>query len=146
MSGKVTIHIEQAFCNKPAEVKDSRAGKPIANFTLMTSTDKKNAEGKYDRGPTTFWNCVAFGSQAQKAGELLTGKVRGVDVIGVWTSEEYQDKVYNKVLIFEKGGTLELHEAEPSAHEKSKANGYQPEQIVREPEASDGEDDADIPF
>ena len=143
MSGKVTIHIEQAFCNKPAEVKDSRAGKPIANFTLMTLSDKKNSEGKYDRGPTTFWNCVAFGDKARIAGELLTGKVGGVDVVGVWTAEEYQGKVYNKVLIFEKGGTLELHEAEPSAHEKSKANGYQPEQIVREPE---GDDENECPF
>lgn len=143
MSGKVTVHIERAFCNKPAEVQDSKAGKPIANFTLMTSSDKKNSEGKYDRGPTTFWNCVAFGDKARIAGEILTGKVRDVDVVGVWTSEEYQGKVYNKVLIFEKGGTLKLHEAEPSAHEKSKMNGYQPEQIVREP---DGDDDADIPF
>ena len=146
MSGRVTIHIEQAFCNKPAEVKDSRNGKPIANFTLMTSSDKKNSEGKYDRGPTTFWNCVAFGSQAQLAGELLQPQTRGVDVVGVWTSEEYQGKVYNKVLIFERGGTLKLHDAkpaEPSAHEKSKANGYQPEQIVREPE---GDDENECPF
>jgi single-stranded DNA-binding protein len=140
MSGNVTIHIEKAFCNKPAEVKDSKAGKPIANFTLMTSTDKKNAEGKYDRGPTTFWNCVAFGSQAIKAGELLTGKVGGVDVVGVWVSEEYQEKVYNKVLIFEQGGTLALHDGQ-TANGTAKANGFAPEPVVVE-----ASDDADIPF
>jgi single-stranded DNA-binding protein len=138
MSGKATIHIENAYCHKPAELKDSQSGKPIAIFTLMTSTDKRNATGGFDRGPTTFWNCVAFGSMAQKAGEILTGGVRGVDAVGVWTADEYQGKIYNKVLIFEQGGTLKLHDGQ-TQHGRDKANGY-----VKEPES--GEDDADIPF
>jgi single-stranded DNA-binding protein len=139
MSGKATIHIENAYCHKPAELKDSQSGKPIAIFTLMTSTDKRNATGGFDRGPTTFWNCVAFGSMAQKAGEILTGGVRGVDAVGVWTADEYQGKIYNKVLIFEQGGSLSLHGSQrATGHEKAKANGYMPE--PEEPE------DADIPF
>ena len=66
-----------------------------------------------------------------------------------YTNRDGEKKTARKVTIWDKGGTLKLHEKqdkpyEPSEHERVKMNGYQPEQIVREPE---GEDDADTcPF
>ena len=150
MSGRITIHGEGCFVNKPAEVKETSTGKLYARFTALSSTDKK-VDGKYEHGPTEFWNITAWGDHAHYAEQNLAEGKASIDFVGVFTVEEWvnkdgEKKTIRKVNVWDKGGTLKLHDAkpaEPSAHERSKANGYQPEQIVREPE---GEDDADIPF
>ena len=151
MSGRITVHGEGCYVNKPAEVKETSTGKLYARFTALSSTDKKLPNGQYEHGPTKYWNITAWGDHAHYAEQNLSEGKASIDFVGVFTVEEYtnrdgEKKTIRKVTIWDKGGTLKLHDskpAEPSAHEKSKANGYQPEQIVREPE---GEDDADIPF
>lgn len=155
MSGSITIHGEGCYVNKPAEIKETSTGKLYARFTALSSTDKK-VDGKYEHGPTEFWNITAWGDHARWAEENLSGGKASIDFVGVfsveeWTNRDGEKKTIRKVNVWDKGGSLSLHSkdakpAEPSAHEKSKMNGYQPEQIVREPEASEGEDDADIPF
>ena len=150
MSGSITIHGEGCYVNKPAEIKETSTGKLYARFTALSSTDKK-VDGKYEHGPTEFWNITAWGDHAHYAEQNLAEGKASIDFVGVFTVEEWvnkdgEKKTIRKVNVWDKGGTLKLHDAkpaEPSAHERSKANGYQPEQIVREPE---GEDDADIPF
>jgi len=155
MSGRITVHGEGCFVNKPAEVKETSTGKLYARFTALSSTDKKLPNGQYEHGPTEYWNITAWGDHAHYAEQNLAEGKASIDFVGVFTVEEYtnrdgEKKTARKVTIWDKGGTLKLHDskpAEPSAHEKSKANGYQPEQIVREPEASEGDDDADMcPF
>jgi len=151
MSGRITIHGENCYVNKPAEIKETSTGKLMARFTAMSSTDKKGPDGKYEKGPTEFWNITAWGDKALYAQEYLYEGRASIDFVGVFTVEEYtnrdgEKKTARKVTIWDKGGTLKLHDskpAEPSAHEKSKMNGYQPEQIVREPE---GDDENECPF
>lgn len=156
MSGRITIHGEGCFVNKPAEVKETSTGKLYARFTALSSTDKKLPNGQYEHGPTEYWNITAWGDHAHYAEQNLAEGKASIDFVGVFSVEEYtnrdgEKKTARKVMIWDKGGTLKLHEKqdkpyEPSQHERIKMNGYQPEQIVREPEASEGEDDADIPF
>jgi single-stranded DNA-binding protein len=156
MSGRITVHGEGCYVNKPAEVKETSTGKLYARFTALSSTDKKLPNGQYEHGPTNFKNIEAWGDHARYAEQNLSEGKASIDFVGVevveeWVNKDGGKKTITKVKIWDKGGTLKLHEkqskpSEPSAHEKSKANGYQPEQIVREPEASEGEDDADIPF
>ena len=151
MSGRITVHGEGCFVNKPCEVKETSTGKLYARFTALSSTDKKLGNGQYEHGPTEYWNITAWGDHAHYAEQNLAEGKASIDFVGVFTVEEWvnkdgEKKTIRKVNVWDKGGTLRLHDAkpaEPSAHERSKANGYQPEQIVREP---DGEDDADIPF
>ena len=133
MSGKVKVSIEGAYCHKAAEEVATKSGKAMARFSLATSDDRK-VDGRWERGPAKWWNCIAFGENAEKAKQVLTGGVRGVSVEGRLTVEEYGGRTYEKVIVEH----IDVSES-PSGHEKAKANGY-----VKEPES--GEDDADIPF
>ena len=137
MSGKVLVNIEGAYSHKPAEEITTKSGKLMAKFSVSTSDDKKIGD-KWERGPSKWWNCIAFDTNAKKALELLTGGVRGVCVEGRLTVEEYNGGNYEKVIV-DHLSVAGSKPAEPSAHEKSKANGYAPEPAV-------AEDDADIPF
>lgn len=148
MSGKVTVHGEGCYVNKAPEVRYTPNNKKLASFTAMASNDKKNAEGKYDRGPTNFINIVAWGSHADYVEQHFPEGKSSIDFVGVEIAEEYiskkdgEKKNVKKVMIWEKGGSLSLHDGQ-TAHGDAKRNGYAPEAIVKEPE---GEEDADIPF
>ena len=135
MSGKVTVKIENAYCHKQAEPVATKTGKAMARFSVSTSDDKK-IDGRWERGPSKWWNCVAFDANAEKAISLLTGSVRGVTVEGRLSLEEYEGKVYEKIIVDHL--EVAVPQGTPSKHEASKVNGYAPE-----PQA---EEEADIPF
>lgn len=142
MSGKITVHGEGCYVNKPAEVKETSTGKLMARFTAMSSTDKK-VDGKYEKGPTEFWNITAWGDHAFWASTHLNEGKASIDFVGVFTVEEWvnkdgEKKTIRKVNIWDKGGSLSLHDGQ-TAHGVAKANGYAPEPAV-------ADDDADIPF
>lgn len=154
MSGKITVHGEGCYVNKPAEIKETSTGKLMARFTAMSSTDKKGPDGKYEKGPTEFWNITAWGDHARYAEEYLAEGKTSIDFVGVFSVEEYtgrdgDKRTARKVTIWDKGGTLKLHDGQ-TAHGTAKANGYAPEppddglhsQVMQ----ASGEDDADIPF
>lgn len=137
MSGKVTVKIENAYCHKQAEPVATKTGKAMTKFSVSTSDDRKGPDGRWERGPSKWWNCVAFDANAEKAISLLTGSVRGVTVEGRLALEEYGGKVYEKVIVDHL--EVAVPQGTPSKHEASKVNGYAPE-----PQA---EEEADIcPF
>lgn len=150
MSGTITTHGEGCYVNLAPEVRYTRNNKKVASFTAMSSMDKKNAEGKYDRGPTNFTSVEAWGHHADYVEQHFPEGKASIDFVGVEVVEEYiskkdgEKKTIKKVKIWEKGGSLSLHDGQTS-HGTAKSNGYAPEPIVKEPEGTD--DDADLcPF
>ena len=153
MSGSITIHGEGCYVNKPAEIKETNTGKLYARFTALSSTDKRLGDGRYEHGPTEFWNITAWGDHAHYAEQNLAEGKASIDFVGVFTVEEWvnrdgEKKTIRKVNVWDKGGSLSLHSKdapakEPSAHERSKMNGYQPEPAYQTP-AED--EDSGCPF
>ncbi len=123
MSGKAMVKIEGAYAHKSAEEVVTKSGKSMAKFAVTTSDDKKVGD-KWERGVAKWWNCIAFDTNAQKALDILTGAVRGVNVEGRLTVEDYNGKTYEKVIV----DHISLADGQ-TAHGQAKANGYAPEPV-----------------
>src|SRR6202023_263055 len=79
MSTQVTL---RGNLTRDPEVRYSAAGKPVVNFTVVTSRRFKNPQtDQWEDKDVTFWNCVAFGQLAENAAESLE-KGTGVIVQG----------------------------------------------------------------
>jgi single-strand DNA-binding protein len=74
------------------ELRFSKAGTPVATFTVVTSRRVKDQKtGEWSDADTSFWNCVAFGDLADHVAESAE-KGTGVIVIGAAAQEEWTSK------------------------------------------------------
>lgn len=69
------------------DVKQTKSGAPVCNFTLAVDRDYKNG----DERVTDWIDCVCFSGTADFAGKYLT-KGRNVVVVGSLQSDKWQDK------------------------------------------------------
>jgi single-strand DNA-binding protein len=87
MSTQVTL---RGNLTRDPEVRYSAAGKPVVNFTVITSRRFKNPQtDQWEDKDVTFWNCVAFGQLAENAAESLE-RGTGVIVQGNAAQEEWE--------------------------------------------------------
>jgi single-strand DNA-binding protein len=74
------------------ELRFSKAGTPVATFTVVTSRRVKDQKtNEWSDADTSFWNCVAFGDLADHVAESAE-KGTGVIVIGAAAQEEWTSK------------------------------------------------------
>jgi single-strand DNA-binding protein len=89
MSTPVTL---RGNLTRDPELRFSKAGTPVATFTVVTSRRVKDQKtGEWSDADTSFWNCVAFGVLADHvAGSAEKGT--GVIVTGNAAQEEWETK------------------------------------------------------
>ena len=72
------------------DLRSSASGMAVCNFSVAVTERKKDGNEWVD-GATTWWNCVAFGTKAERCAEVLR---KGMKVIayGNPSLEEWEDK------------------------------------------------------
>lgn len=115
---------------RDAELKTTRAGEDVLSFPVGVS------QGFGDSKTTNWFRCSVWGKRARSLQQyLLKGAKVAVD--GTLVIGEYEGKTQLNVTVGEVEfmSRAENAQRQPTAHDKAKANGYQP----------DGLED-DVPF
>ena len=84
-------------------------GTPVVNLTVAENS-RRQVEGEWVDGPTTYWEIVCFGAQAEHIIASLTKGAR-VIVVGsfrtrTWTASDGQERSTLEVLAEEVGPSL----------------------------------------
>jgi len=99
VAAEVNLHGNLA---RDPDLSFSKDGKPIANFTVVTSERFLNKDsGQWEDRDVSFWNCSAFGPLAENICEscekgtpvIVTGRVK----IENWVDKEGQKRQTPKV-------------------------------------------------
>ncbi len=107
------------------ELKYSANGKPVARFSVVTSRRVKDQQtGEWRDDSVSFWDCVAFGQQAENVAESL---VKGTAVIvtgraaqQTWETREGEKRRSIEVVADEVAPSLRWASAKISKAERSR--------------------------
>jgi single-strand DNA-binding protein len=84
-------------------------GTPVVNLTLAENS-RRQVEGEWVDGPTTYWDVVCFGAQAENIIASLTKGARAIAVgtfrTRTWTTSDGQERSTLEVLAEEIGPSL----------------------------------------
>jgi single-strand DNA-binding protein len=118
---------------KDAELKQDQNGQERCVFPVGCT------QGYGDNKRTNWYRCTIFGKSAQSLQPYLV-KGSKVGIVGNLRLDEYEGKTQLNVVVDNDGVTFmsrsETSQRQPTAHDKAKANGYQPDNIL----------DDDMPF
>lgn len=127
------ITILKANLGKDAELKKTRTNEDVLSFPVGAS------QGYGDRKKTIWYRCAVWGKRAVSLAPYLT-KGTMVSIVGELEIDEYEGKTQHKIAVDPNGVEIlsrsENAPRQPTAHDKAKANGYQPDNL----------DDLDTPF
>lgn len=134
MSGSVNLAIIVGNCVKDAEIRNTSAGKEVANLVIATSQNWKDVSGE-KKEKVEFHRVTIFNPALVKVAKDYVRKGMKVAIQGMietrkWKDQNGQDKYSTEIVLQNFNGTLTLLEApkkEPSQHDKDKQNGYVPE-------------------
>lgn len=128
---KVTIL--KGNLGRDAELKKTRTNEDVLSFPVGTS------QGHGDRKKTIWYRCAVWGKRAVSLAPYLT-KGTMVGITGELEIDEYEGKTQHKIAVDPNGVEIlsrpENAQRQPTAHDRAKANGYQPDNL----------DDLDTPF
>lgn len=128
MSTSVTL---AGRLTRDPELRFSKAGKPVATFTVVTSRRVKDQQsGEWSDTDTSFWNCVAFGELADNLAESAE-KGTAVIVTGhaaqeEWTSKEGEKRRGVKVTAEDVAVSIRWHSAKVQAAGRKEPKPQQP--------------------
>ena len=84
-------------------------GTPVVNLTLAENS-RRLVEGEWVDGPTTYWDIVCFGAQAE---HIITSLGKGARVIAIgtfrtraWTASDGEERTKLEILADEIGPSL----------------------------------------
>jgi single-strand DNA-binding protein len=110
---------------RDAELKQTKAGEDVLTFPVGVS------QGYGDNKTTNWFRCNMWGKRARNLQQYLL-KGAKVAVAGSLTIGEYEGKAQFNVTVDEVEfmSRSENAERKPTAHDKAKANGYQPDNYL----------------
>lgn len=91
------------------ELRYSNSGMAVAKFAVAVQ-ERKQVNGQWEDGDTSFFNCTAFGQHAENVAEsiakgdraIVTGRMK----IGTYDDDEGNHKVRPEILVDECGPAL----------------------------------------
>ena len=123
------------------ELKYSRTGTPVCQFTMATNERRKNKEGERE-DVTTWFRVTLFGRQAETASQYLS-KGRQVYIQGRLRDEAWQDRDGKERHTLEvTADNMQFIGPSPERETEMGNTTNQPRQQPQEPDLSD----EDIPF
>lgn len=128
------------------EVKYTKSGMPIADFSLANNQSKKNAQGNWEN-ETSFFNLILYGKIAENLTQYLTkGKkiaVAGLLKQNTWTNQQgaKQSKV---VIVVQEINLLDNSQKTNSNQNQQSANQNQNTDFYQKLEDDNFQED--IPF
>lgn len=93
------ITLQGNVCMEP-NLQFTANGSPLARIRIACGERKKDEQGNWVDGDTTFLDCTVWGSQAESAVEAIT-KGTPVIVVGKLRQRSYENKEGAKVTTFE---------------------------------------------
>lgn len=91
------------------DIKFTKTGKPVANFTVAESHRVKNQQGEWADGPSTFWDCTLWGDDTQSLAELEKGCrviVTGRSKTQQWQNQQGENRSKTVIDVDEVGPTV----------------------------------------
>jgi single-strand DNA-binding protein len=98
-----------AFVTGNPQLSRTSDATPVVNLTLAENS-RRLVEGEWVDGPTTYWDIVCFGAQAE---HIITSLTEGARVIAIgtfrtrtWTATDGQERSTLEILAEEIGPSL----------------------------------------
>lgn len=97
---------------KAPEIKNTKSGKEVATFSIVTNKGIKNKDtGVYEDNPT-FHNCVMFSNWQIDQVLKKVGKGMRMIVRGEIKVEEYEGKRYTKIIAYDVNAVFDFRKDE----------------------------------
>lgn len=109
------------------ELRYTAAGKPVANFTVVTSKSYKDEGGKWQDKDTSFWRCTVWDQQAEFVAESFQ---KGDAVIAVgsmaqrsYETREGENRTVTEVQVTEVGASVKRRPVKIDRAQRSQSSG-----------------------
>lgn len=114
-------------CTRDPEMRFTNGGKPIASFGVAHSTRKRNDDGSWEDGETSFFDVTCWDQLAENVGDsiqkgtrvIVTGRLRQ----NTWDTPEGEKRSKIEIVADEVGPSLKWATTEVSKNEKGGNGG-----------------------